>query len=143
MKSEISYWMTKHPLKIDVHESLSTAAEIMGQEAISHLLVYDQGFFVGVISERDLDLSKRVAKRASGKERSSEVTVGDVASFHPVTVDARADMLSALKLMKEKNIHSLIVINERKSVTGILTSSDVLLYTIVAAQNIESTYHKA
>jgi acetoin utilization protein AcuB len=134
MKTQVGDWMTKHPLKIDINEDVKTATNIMRQESISHLLIFDEGWLRGIISEKDLLLADKIKKRLQPHEGMVKITVGDLMSRHPVTVRKDTLMTNAIRLMREKDFRSLPVIDETDTVVGILTQTDIMRFAIVASQ---------
>ncbi|MDZ4678596.1 MAG: CBS domain-containing protein [Oligoflexia bacterium] len=138
MKTQVGYWMTKHPIKIDLNEDVKIAADIMKQETISHLLVFDSGWLFGILSNTDLELVDKIKKRFQGVERPPQITVGDLMSRSPVTISENAGMNEAIRIMKDKNFRSLPVINENNVVVGIITQTDVMRFALVASQCMDN-----
>ncbi len=145
MKTEISYWMTKHPLKVDKNEDIKTATQIMKQECISHLLIFDSGWLAGILSDKDIQLAEKIKKRFSKDAIPHKITVGDLMTRNPVTLNETASMTDAIRIMREKDFRSLPIVNKNNVVIGILTQTDVMRYALVASQNIDNsevTYSK-
>jgi CBS domain-containing protein len=53
-------------------------------------------------------------------------TVGEVMSTNPVTVESAQPLRKAAKLMQEKSIRRLAVVNDQRKVIGILTPGDIV-----------------
>lgn len=71
---------------------------------------------------------------------NTDVTVRDVMSSRPITIDSGATVVMAAKKMKKKGVGSLIVTKKRKPI-GIITESDILK-KVVAEEKPSSTLVK-
>src|SRR4051812_28525357 len=98
MRHLVSDWMTKHPIQIDKYEDIETAADLMHQECISHLIVLDQGRPSGVLSEKDLVLVRKILKRFTKNERPGKVLVGDLMSRVIFTVGKDVSIVEAIRM---------------------------------------------
>ena len=73
----------------------------------------------GIVS--DLDLIG-----AASAERAEETTAGEIAATEPVTVDVGERLTTAARLMREHDVHHLVVVDgEDPRPVGILSSLDV------------------
>jgi len=135
MKQLVEDWMTKHPLKVDKNEDVDSAAEIMNDETIRHLVVTDDGQLAGVISKKDLATIEKIRAKFQGLDcLNIKISAGDIMGRHPTTITGKATMTEAIRLMNEKGFHSLPVLDEYERLRGILTSTDVMKYALVASQ---------
>jgi len=80
----------------------------------------DVGNLLGMISDGDL---RRLLERDGG--RSLDHTAGEIMNPQPVTIDAEAFASSALSLMEQKKITSLIVISPSGRAEGVLHLHDL------------------
>jgi acetoin utilization protein AcuB len=138
MKHLVEDWMTKHPLKVDVNEDVDVVADIMHNEAIRHMIVIDQGQLVGVLSEKDLTTVGKIRAKFQGLDCINvKITVGDLMGRNPFTVSGKSTMTEAIRLMNDKGVHSLPVMDDYGRLRGILTSTDIMRYALIASQHIE------
>jgi arabinose-5-phosphate isomerase len=79
-----------------------------------------EGHLLGMISDGDL---RRLLERDGGK--AMEHTAETIMNRHPLTIAASAFASSALALMEEKKITSLIVVSETGLVEGVLHLHDL------------------
>jgi arabinose-5-phosphate isomerase len=75
---------------------------------------------VGMISDGDL---RRLLERDG--PHALERTAGEIMNAHPVTIEASAFASSALALMEEKKITSLIVLDPRSRLEGVVHLHDL------------------
>jgi arabinose-5-phosphate isomerase len=80
----------------------------------------DAGHFLGMISDGDL---RRLLERDGGSALNH--TAGEIMNRHPMTIAASAFASSALALMEEKKITSLIVTGADDRVEGVLHLHDL------------------
>ena len=109
---------------------VTAAAELMRKRALRHLPVVDpRGRLVGIITDRDLRqaifmpaLRDRVPEVG---ERLQALTVSDIMTRTVVIVKPGARISEAARLMHERKIGALPVV-ERGRVVGIITETDIL-----------------
>jgi arabinose-5-phosphate isomerase len=80
----------------------------------------NNGYLLGMISDGDL---RRLLERDGGK--ALEHTAGEIMNPHPVTIAETAFASSALALMEEKKITSLIVTSLDGRAEGVLHLHDL------------------
>jgi acetoin utilization protein AcuB len=122
--------MTKSPITIKASDSLLAATRILKEKGFKHLPVLDgNGALVGVVTDRDL-------KRASASDATTlevhellylldKLKIEQVMTRKPVSVASQETVQNAAKLMVEKKIGCLPVVEGGK-VAGILTKDDLL-----------------
>ena len=114
--------------KISFWSSVSEAARIMDERAIVSVLIEENGRVIGIMTERDI-LRKIVAK---GKN-PDKVKVKDIMNDPVTTIDANEDILEASRIMDEKKIRRLIVV-ENGQIVGKITANSIsrnLKYMII------------
>ena len=100
-------------------ETVHTAIARMLENDVGSVAVTDEGRLAGIFTERDV---LRLAGEGSG---FGELLVGDVMTRHLFTVEPDDDVLSAARLMQEKRIRHLPVIQDG-NVLGIIGIREVL-----------------
>jgi CBS domain-containing protein len=91
----------------------------MLEEGVGSVAVCDGGKLVGIFTERDV-----LALAGEGSDLDA-VHVGDVMTRDPVTVDARVAVLDAARLMGERKVRHLPVV-EGDHLLGMIGIRDVL-----------------
>ena len=102
-------------------QSLTEAAEMMKAEDVGSVPVVDDGRLVGIVTDRDIVL-RAVAERRDPQA----VTIDEVASRELVTVDPEQDLDEALRLMAERQVRRLPVVEDGRLV-GMLAQADVAI----------------
>lgn len=125
----VSDFMTKNPVYTNPRELISSVKSTMDREKISKVPVLDDsGKLVGVITKTDL--KKTMPSSATTLDiyelsyLLSKMTVEKVMKKNPITIQLDATIEEAAKIMAEKEISSLIVM-DGDVLSGILTKSDL------------------
>ncbi|HTO12222.1 MAG TPA: CBS domain-containing protein [Candidatus Binatia bacterium] len=122
--------MSRRVTTVRPDSPLGAAARLMRDRAIRHLPVVDgSGQLVGIVTARDLRQALFApAVQAEGADLRAlldGLTVADVMTRGVVSVRAVASIRDAARLMYERRLGALPVV-ERGRLVGILTESDVL-----------------
>ena len=122
-------FMTKNPFYTNPKEQIYNVKSVMDREKFSKVPVLDDsGKLVGVVTKTDL-------KKAMPSEATtldiyelsyllSKITVEKVMKKDPITVHKDATIEEAAKIMSEKGLSSLVVM-DGEVLTGILSKSDL------------------
>jgi CBS domain-containing protein len=108
------------PSNITVYNAL----EMMLEKSIGALLVVDNGKFVGIFTERDY-ARKLILKGKSSKE----TLIREVMTEHPITVTCDSSIEDCMKIMTDKKIRHLPVI-ENDQLIGLISVGDVVKFII-------------
>lgn len=111
--------MTKALVSVDPLTTLYQISKMMEQGGMGSILVKRNGIPSGIITDRDF------AIKVAAKRISLETHVEKIATFPLITIDSSACLLEAAKLMTDKKIRKLAVVEEDK-VIGIITSTDLI-----------------
>ncbi|MEL6439250.1 MAG: CBS domain-containing protein [Cyanobacteria bacterium J06621_8] len=146
MSKTVSEVMTLNPITVTPETSLEDAIKILADQKISGLpVVDDQGNLQGVISETDLTWQatgvdtppyimfldsiiylQNPAKHNQEVHKALGQTVGDAMSSRPATVKENQLVREAARIMHEKKVRRLPVVNEQSQLVGIITQGDVI-----------------
>ena len=120
--------MTSSPVSLQKDDKLSLAEEVMTGGRIRHLPILDGERLVGVLSEADLFHSAfKVLHFRPDEQRKfvKSLKVEDVMSKHVVSVPADTSIRAAARLMMEKKLGCLPIV-EGERLVGLVTKSDML-----------------
>lgn len=112
---------------ISVFDSTSTheAFKIMKENKIRHLLVRDKSLrLVGIISDRDMIRAQNIYDSKKLDDNDDE-PVSNYMTISVQSVDLQEDLSSALRIMLEKEISCIIVMDQNHPV-GVITSYDAI-----------------
>ena len=111
--------MTPLPRVLDSSASVMDAAELMWNSDIGDVLVLEDGRLYGILTDRDIVV--RVV--AEGSDPAT-VRVGQVCSRELTTIPPTASVGDAVRLIREKAIRRLPVVEEGE-VVGIVSMGDI------------------
>jgi len=131
--------MTKNVVFVKKDADLHEAARILSENRISGMpVVNDNKQVVGVISEADILILagmkkghtfKDILRNILGKPvpvRTGGNTVEDVMSFPPITSTANDDISEVAKVLDEKRIKRLPVVDAEGRLIGIVSRADIV-----------------
>jgi CBS domain-containing protein len=119
MAQNIREVMTPNPRTVKSNDTVVDAARAMRENAIGTAVVLDNGSILGLVTDRDIVVRAVAEGRDPSQTEVAEVTSEDVA-----TVTPDQDVKEAVKLMREKNIRRLPVVEDDKPV-GIVSLGDL------------------
>lgn len=146
MSKTVAEIMTTDPVTVSPETSLQEAIQILAERDISGLPVVDkQGQLIGVISETDLTWQatgvdtppyimfldsiiylQNPAKHNEEVHKALGQTVGEAMSEKPATVQPNQLVREAARIMHEKKVRRLPVVNEQSELVGMITQGDVI-----------------
>jgi len=112
--------MRKELITISPSATIHDAASKMKEQNVGSILVVDEGGKLkGILTDRDIALYV-----AADSKDPRSVHAYDIMTPDPITVDADADVDSALRIMNRANVRRLPV-TENGKLAGILSSADL------------------
>ena len=113
--------MNPYPVRLSVKASVREAAMVMRDEDIGAVVVEEEdGTFCGIVTDRD------IVVRALASGRDGHTELGSICSTEVTTLSAEKTDEDAEKVMKEKSIRRLPVI-ENGRVVGIVSLGDLAI----------------
>jgi len=113
------------------NDTLDVAKDIMTQDRIRHFPVMDEGQLVGVVSQRDLFHASLGSVMKYGEKAQSAflgtIRAKEVMSHPSTTISPDASIKEAARLMVEKKIGCLPVVDAEKLV-GLVTETDIIAF---------------
>ena len=146
MSQTVASWMTREVLTVTPSLPLTDAVQLLVDRKISGLpVVNDAGKLVGVLSESDLMWREKgleeppymiflggviffqnPATYDRNLHKTLGQTVGEVMTPHAISIDADTTLPEAAKIMHDKKIHRLPVVDADRHPIGIITQSDIV-----------------
>jgi CBS domain-containing protein len=120
MSLQVKDVMVKDIITVEAEETAKKAAELMDKHNIGCLIVINFGNPIGIVTERDM-LKKVVLERRD----PGRVKVGNIMSAPLITSHPQADIRDAVRLMNERRIKKLPVI-EDGALIGLVSLTDVM-----------------
>jgi len=111
--------MTQDPATVDSGATLGEVATLMKQQDCGSIPVVEDGRLVGIVTDRDIV----IRAVAAGKDPKT-LRVNEVMSADPVTVGPNESIKDAEKVMADRQIRRLPVVDDGKLV-GILVTAQI------------------
>jgi CBS domain-containing protein len=121
--------MSSPARSIDPNMPVGEAYNLMMKHGIRRLPVVEGDLLVGIVTLGDL----REARPSSATSLSiyelnyllGKLTVGQVMTHHPYTVTSATPIQKAARIMLERKVSGLPVVDEHNQPVGIITESDI------------------
>jgi CBS domain-containing protein len=114
--------IVKTPITIPPNTSILDARDILLRHQIGRLVIEFDKKPVGIITEKDIAKSVSIFSR----KPIGKILVMDIMSKNLVTVPIDASIQDCAKQMKNHGISSVVVINKRGKLIGIVTKTDLV-----------------
>jgi CBS domain-containing protein len=126
----ISEIMTTPVRTVSIDANLSEARQVMNEDDIHHVAVVDGDTLMGIITSTDLVRIYRKAGGGEGKDVDEVLdrasTVSAAMSTDLVTIRKDDSVERAVDLVADGAIHSVLVVDDRERLVGIVTVLDLL-----------------
>jgi CBS domain-containing protein len=115
--------MTPDPATISPQSSAAEARRLLNSNVINHLPVIEDGRLVGIVSSSDfLKLHLLDGKLPI----VSEATVNQIMETKVIVVNKSATLRDAAEKLSVGGFHALPVIDRKRRLVGMVTSSDII-----------------
>ena len=112
--------MTRMPVSISADTTMQGCAKRMIEEGVGSVLIVENGAILGILTEKDMT-------RALAEDQvMKEVRVSEFMSKEVISIQPEKDVLEAIKLMSEKEVRRLPVVDKKNKLIGLITVSDIL-----------------
>ncbi len=113
-------------------DNLTKALDIFHEFGISKLVVYDQGKIYGVLTMSNI-LGQFMHDTQISSSKLQTILVKDIMKNEAYTIEKSEDLYKAINLFSEKNISSVVVL-DNGFLYGIVTKTDILEHYVYALE---------
>ncbi len=124
MNEQIRSIMTTAPVTVSPENTLSEVSGLFKTRRIHHLPVVSQGKLVGLVTTYDL------WKLDQQQDKYKRIRVGEVMNTNICKISPLDKVGTAAELLMDRRFHALPVVNLRGELKGIVTSFDIMKYTL-------------
>jgi acetoin utilization protein AcuB len=129
-KLTVADWMTKRPITIEEDASVIEAIHLLKEKNIRRLPVMKRGRLVGLVTEKML-YGYMPAKATSLDQWElhyllSRTPVKSAMNPKPHTVTPETPIFEAAKLLHDRKLNGIIVVNQKSDLLGLLTTTNAL-----------------
>ncbi len=131
--------MTKNVISISKYESVMQVANMLSEKNISGLPVVDkESKVIGIITQADILSMVGVSREHTFKDllkymlgeplpqRKMGDLVGDIMTSPALTIKPNENIAEVVRIMDEKKIRRLTVVDDKNVLIGIITRADIL-----------------
>jgi acetoin utilization protein AcuB len=129
-KNKVADWMTANPTTIEEDAPIIEAMHLLKEKGFRRLPVMKKGKVAGVLTERML------LTYSPGKSTSldtwevhyllAKTPVREAMNAKPHTVTPETPVAEAAKLLRDRKLNGVLVVNERRELVGIFTTTNAL-----------------
>lgn len=128
----VKEFMRKSPITLHPKDDISKAKDLFAKMDIHHLPVVVNNKITGIISLGDLLFLEIIESRNMDKFLATANVgvskIDDIMTINTICINEKENMKTALKLMIDKRINCLPVINDIQDMVGLITTTDILLF---------------
>ncbi len=131
--------MTAHVHVAGPQTPFKLLVRLIEENHVSAIPIVDQhGVPIGIVSETDLLLKERRSELGAAQDllharrlrdqraKAEGLLAADLMTSPPITVPATIGLAQAARLMQERNVRRLVVVDARGKIAGIVSRSDLL-----------------
>lgn len=119
--------MTDEVVTAEYEENLLKLTRRMNGHNIGCLVVCRNNKPMGIITERD------ITRLMAGEKHCGELLAKDVVKWPLITISKTSSVYDATRIMTERDIRRLVVVDEKENLLGLVTESDIV-------KHLESDY---
>jgi CBS domain-containing protein len=116
--------MTRRVVTAQPADDVSRIASEMERHEIGSVVIVEKGKVVGILTERDF---VRIVKQV-GILLNKNLAMHHMAK-PVVTVQSDTSVFDVIKLMKEKHVRHIVVLDKNQKVAGVISSRDLMKVT--------------
>lgn len=128
--TKVERWMTKNPITIEKDATVVEAIYLMKEKNIRRLPVMDRGKIAGIVTEKMLlDFTPSKATSLDTWEVHyilSKTPVTEAMNPKPYKVTPDTDLIEAARILHDRKLNGVLVVNARDELVGILTMTNAL-----------------
>jgi acetoin utilization protein AcuB len=128
--TKVSRWMTPNPITVEDTATIVEAIHLLKERSIRRLPVMHRGKIAGVVTEKMLkDFTPSKATSLDTWEVHyllARTPVTAAMNPRPHTVKPETDIVEAAKLLHDRKLNGVLVVNEQNDLVGIFTTTNAL-----------------
>ena len=123
----VKHFMSRNLVTVTPDVSIVEIARKMKENNVGAVVVEKDDEIAGIITDRDVALSI-----VEGCEKKAE----EIMSKNVAVIPEYAELYEATKLMAERNVRRLPVVDEKKKLVGMISIDDIMMILITELSNI-------
>jgi acetoin utilization protein AcuB len=137
----VKRWMSQPVISVDINDTVRIANILQAENNIRSLPVLEEGKLVGIVTDRDL--KRASVSDALGIEENelaylnTRIKIGKIMTRNPLTVTASKTVEQVAKILYDKKISAMPVVDDKGQLIGMISQGDVfrLLISITGIED--------
>lgn len=139
--TKVEKWMARSPVTIEKDATVIEAMHLMKEKNIRRLPVMDKGVIVGILTEK-MVMEFKPSKATSLDTWEvhyilSKTPVTEAMNPKPYKVSPDTELTEAARLLHDRKLNGVLVVNEKDELVGIFTVTNALEALIEICKNPE------
>lgn len=139
--TKVEKWMTRNPITIEKDATVIEAMHLMKEKNVRRLPVMDKGKIAGIITEK-MVMEFKPSKATSLDTWEihyilSKTPVTEAMNPKPYKVTPNSDLTEAARLLHDRKLNGVLVVNEKNELVGIFTTTNALEALMEICKNPE------
>ena len=128
--TRVETWMTRNPITIEKDATVIEAIHLMKEKKVRRLPVMDKGKIAGIVTEKML-LNFQPSKATTLDTWElhyilSKTPVTEAMNPKPYKIAPDAPLTDVAKLLHDRKLNGILVVNAKDELVGILTTTNLL-----------------
>jgi len=137
--TNVEKWMTRNPVTIEKDATVIEAMHLMKEKNIRRLPVMDKGEIAGILTDK-MVMEFKPSKATSLDTWEvhyilSKTPVTEAMNPKPYKVTPDTDLTEAARLLHDRKLNGVLVVNEKDELVGIFTVTNALEALIEICKN--------
>jgi CBS domain-containing protein len=128
---------SKTVVTISPDATVLEAARLMQSKHVGCVVVIDDSRPTGILTDRDI-----VIKLIAREQNPAKTAVREIMTTNPTMVNVNYDLLDAVRLMRNRGVRRLPIVNEHRKLLGIVTMDDVVMALGAEVGDLAGTVQK-
>jgi len=126
----------KDVVTVSPHTNLLEVARLLRSQHVGSVVVVEEHRPVGILTDRDI-----IVKVVAEEKDPKAIQAYEIMTTNPALVNINLDPLDATRIMRDRGLRRLPVVDENRHLLGIMTLDDVLGLLGRETENLAEAVH--
>jgi len=126
----------KEVVTVSPHTNLLEVARLLRSQHVGSVVVVEERRPVGILTDRDI-----IVKVVAEEKDTKAIQAYEIMTTNPALININLDPLDATRIMRERGLRRLPVVDENRHLLGIITLDDLLALLGKETENLAQAVH--
>ncbi len=126
----------KEVVTVSPHTNLLEVARLLRSQHVGSVVVVEERRPVGILTDRDI-----IVKVVAEEKDTKAIQAYEIMTTNPALININLDPLDATRIMRERGLRRLPVVDENRHLLGIITLDDLLALLGKETENLAEAVH--